>query len=433
MVNDSLKDLEERFVRYARIDTQSSENVDQFPSTAGQWDLLRLLKDELSDLGARDVVLTEWGYVLATVPPTAPTLPTIGLLAHVDTSPDYPGGNVRPLVHRNYRGDRIALPDDPNQVLTVDNTPELRGKIGEDIITASGCTVLGADDKAGVAIIMALAAQLLADPHIPHPAIRVCFTPDEETGHGVDHLRLEDLAAGVAYTLDGESPGEIVYETFSADRAVVTITGVAIHPGDAKGRMVNALRLAARLAEMLPTDSCTPETTEGREGYIHLHDMHGNAAQVILRLLLRDFEVEGLQAKVDQVQSLCERIGMAEPRAKVECAIERQYRNMRYWLENDMRPVELAQEAIQRAGLTPCSRPARGGTDGSRLTEHGLPTPDLFTGMHNPHGPLEWVSLQDMGRAVETCRHLLQLWAERGGGYRGWRGTERGRDYGGLT
>jgi tripeptide aminopeptidase len=419
-----LQELEDRFLRHVQIDTQSQEDAPQFPSTARQWDLLRPLTEELRDLGARDVQLTEYGYVLATIPATveADDIPTVAFLAHVDTAPDYPGADVRPIVHRNYQGDPIVLPDDANQVLNEQSAPGLRDKLGEDIITASGKTLLGADDKAGVAVIMTLAAQLLANPDIPHGPVRICFTPDEETGHGVDHLMLEELAANVAYTLDGESAGEIVYETFSADRASVTITGVAIHPGDAKGRMVNALRLAAHLAEMLPSDSCTPETTEGREGYIHLRNMRGNAAQVEMHILLRDFECDGLQAKGDLLRALCDRIQQQEPRAQVNCAIQAQYRNMRYWLENDMRPVELAEEAIRRAGLQPFSRPTRGGTDGSRLTERGLPTPNLFAGTHNPHGPLEWVSLHDMARAVETCLQLVQLWAERGRGYCGWQG-----------
>ncbi|PWH20743.1 MAG: peptidase T [Ardenticatenia bacterium] len=420
-----LTELEQRFIRYVRIDTQSTENVPDFPSTPGQWELLRLLADELRGMGAHDVTLTQWGYVLATIPATVPTsdLPTVALLAHVDTAPDYPGANVRPMIHRNYRGGPIVLPDDPRQVLNWENAPELRDKIGEDIITASGTTLLGADDKAGVAILMTLAARLLADPHIPHPPLRLCFTPDEEIGRGVDHLSLAELAANVAYTLDGEGAGEIVYENFCADRAIVTITGVAIHPGNAKGRMVNAIRLATRLAEMLPRDHDTPETTEGREGYIHLHDIRGNVAQVQMRILLRDFEEEGLRARAQLVRSLCEQLQRIEPRARIECVIERQYRNMRYWLEKDMRPVHLAEEAIRRAGLQPVSVPTRGGTDGARLTECGLPTPNLFVGTHNPHGPTEWISLQDMARSLETCLHLVQLWAEHGHGYTGWRGA----------
>ncbi len=420
-----LSELEQRFIRYARIDTQSKDNVPDFPSTPGQWELLRLLADELRSLGAHDVTLTQWGYVLASIPATvtAPDLPTIALLAHVDTAPDYPGANVRPIVHRNYRGGPLVLPDDPRRVLNWENAPELREKIGEDIITASGTTLLGADDKAGVAVLMTLAARLLADLRIPHPPIRICFTPDEEVGRGVDHLALEELAANVAYTLDGEGAGEIVYENFCADRAIVTITGVAIHPGNAKGRMVNAARLATQLAEMLPRDHDTPETTEGREGYIHLQDIHGNVAQVQMRILLRDFEEEGLRARRQLVRSLCEQLQRAEPRARVKCVIERQYRNMRHWLERDMRPVRLAEEAIRRAGLQPISVPTRGGTDGARLTECGLPTPNLFVGTHNPHGPTEWISIQDMARALETCIHLVQLWAEHGHGYHGWRGA----------
>lgn len=420
MTSIDLSTLEQRFIRYVQIDTQSDADSDSSPSTAKQLDLLQLLAAELQELGAEAVVLTDYGYVLATIPPTAPAaeLPTVAFLAHVDTAPDYPGGGVRPIVHRNYSGQPIILPDDPGQVLT---SAQLQDKIGEDIITAGGTTLLGADDKAGIAIIMTLAEQLLQNREIPHGKIRLCFNPDEEIGRGVDKLSLAELDADVAYTLDGSTAGEIVYETFSADKAIVTITGVAIHPGWAKGEMVNALRLAGRFAERLPRDSDTPETTAGREGYIHLHEMHGNAAQVELRLILRDFELEGLEARGELIQALCDQLQAEEPRSTISCAITPQYRNMRYWLAEDMRPVQMAIEAIQQAGLPPIEQVIRGGTDGSQLTERGLPTPNLFTGGHNFHGPLEWVSLQDMGRAVETCLHLARLWAKKGAGYRSWR------------
>jgi tripeptide aminopeptidase len=423
MPEEYLKELEDRFLRYVQIDTQSDEASTEIPSTAKQYDLLRLLADELQSLGAREVVLTEAGYVLATVPATTPAsdTPTIAFFAHVDTSPGFSGTNVRPLVHRNYDGAPITFPDNSDLVLSGEDFPYLKSKHGDDIITTNGTTLLGADDKAGVAIIMTLVAQLLANPNIPHGDIRICFNPDEEVGRGIAHLKLEDVGANVAYTLDGSDLGEISFETFSANKAVVKISGVSTHPGEAKGKMVNALHLAAKFAEALPQDSRNPETTEGREGFIHLYQMHGTPAETELHLILRDFELDGLEAHGALVRSICEELQATEPRAKIECTITRQYRNMRYWLEKDMRPVELAVEAMEPLGITPIKSPIRGGTDGSHLTEQGLPTPNLFTGMQNIHGPLEWVSLQDMAKAVQVCRNLVQLWTEKGQGYQGWR------------
>ncbi|RLC74105.1 MAG: peptidase T [Chloroflexi bacterium] len=408
-----LKELEERFLRYVRIDTQSAEDSNETPSTSKQLDLLRLLESELEALGASDVALTDYGCVLATIPATAPAddAPTVAFLAHVDTAPAFSGANVKPIVHRNYTGEPIFLPDDPDRVLATENSPELGSKLGEDIVTASGTTLLGADDKAGVAIIMVVASQLLSDHTIPHGDIRVCFTPDEEVGRGVENLTLGDLAASVAYTLDGGSAGEITYETFSADKALVKIMGIPAHPGFAKGEMVNALHLAAKLVNRLPQSTRTPETTEGREGFIHLYRLSGTVAKAELYFILRDFELDGLKAHGDLLQTVCEALQMTEPRAKVECTITRQYRNMRYWLEKDTSPVDLAIEAIRQTGITPIINPIRGGTDGARLTERGLPTPNLFTGMQNFHSPLEWVSLQDMARATQVCLNLVQLWA----------------------
>ena len=411
-----LEELEERFLRYVQIDTQSAGDSTETPSTSKQLDLLRLLESELKMLGAREVVLTDCGYVLATIPATVPAddVPTVAFLAHVDTAPAFSGTDVKPIVHRNYGGGPIVLPDDPDQVLTAGNAPELEGKVGEDIVTASGTTLLGADDKAGVAIIMVAASQLLNDHSIPHGDIRICFTPDEEIGRGVENLTLDDLAASVAYTLDGGAAGEITCETFSADSALVKITGVSIHPGFAKGEMVNALHLAAKLVNMLPQSTRTPETTAGREGFIHLYRLKGTAAKAELYFILRDFELDGLKAHGDLLRTVCEALQATEPRARVECTITRQYRNMRYWLEKDMQPVEMAIKAIKQAGITPIINPIRGGTDGARLTEMGLPTPNLFTGMQNVHGPLEWVSLQDMAKATQVCLNLVQLWAKIG-------------------
>jgi len=395
------------------------------PSTARQLDLSRLLVQELQAIGARDVTLDQYGYVMAVIPATVADtdIPTLAFLAHVDTAPDFSGTGVKPIVHRDYAGAPIRLPDNPDVVITEIDNPDLPGKVGEDIITASGTTLLGADNKAGVAIIVTLADYLLQHPEMRHGQIRLCFTPDEETGHGVDHLSLATLGANVAYTVDGGELGEVVFETFSADLAVVTVEGVAIHPGDAKGRMVNAIRLVSRLIEKLPQGQMSPETTEGYEGFIHPLRMSGDASRMEIQLLLRDFELDGLEAKGELMRTLCRQLQAEEPRSKIQCNIRRQYRNMRYWLEKDRRPVDLAIEAAGRVGITPQVKPARGGTDGSRLTEMGLPTPDLFTGAHNMHGPKEWISVQDMGRSVELCLALAQLWEQEGHGYVGWRGA----------
>jgi len=407
-------DIEERFLRYVRIDTTSCEASSTVPSTEKQLDLQRVLESELREIGASDIRLTPNGYLLATIPKTVTNreVPVVCLLAHVDTVEAFSGTDVVPIVHRDYDGQPIVLPDDPSQVLDPEAIPQLKEKHGDTLFTASGTTLLGGDDKAGVAIIMSLAKHLLAHPEIPHGDVRICFTPDEEIGRGVEHIELEEIAADVAYTLDGGGPGEITYETFSADKALVTIEGVSIHPGTAKDVMVNAINLATRLLDFLPQYARTPETTDGRSGFIHATRIEGNAAKTELAFILRDFERDGLAAHGNALQAACAALQALDPRAKVTCQITPQYRNMRYWLENDMRPVEKAREAVRRIGLEPCSRPARGGTDGSRLTERGLPTPNLFCGMYNVHGPLEWVSLGDMDKAVHVCLELVQLWAD---------------------
>lgn len=406
------QELEERLLRYVRIDTTSDETSPTTPSTAKQFDLLNLLVEELNDIGASDVQLTRYGAVLATIPATVShTVPTVAFLAHVDTAPAFNGTDVQPVVYRNYDGSDITFEYAPDLVLSPKDSPYLASKVGEDIITASGNSLLGGDDKAGVAIVMAMANHLLQHPEIPHGTIRICFTPDEEIGRGVHPNLPGDLKADFAYTLDGAEVGEIVYETFSADKATVGIEGVSIHPGQAKDVMVNALHLAAKIVMTLPHVTLTPETTDGRQPFIHLYEMHGGAAAAEMNFILRAFELDELESLGKLVRSVCDAVAATEPRARIWCEITNQYRNMRYWLIDDMRPVELAMNVCREMGIEPFSQPIRGGTDGSRLTELGVPTPNLFTGMQNIHGPLEWISVQDMTRATGMCIRLAQAWS----------------------
>ncbi|MCU0801036.1 MAG: peptidase T [Rhodobacteraceae bacterium] len=398
-------ELEDRLVRYAAIDSQSDENSATAPSTAIQWTMARLLESELTALGATDVRVTDYGTVLATLPGNAPG-PTIGFLAHMDTAPQFNATGVKPRVIRRYNGGAISFPDNPALTLSPEDNPYLAKKIGHDIITASGTTLLGADDKAGIAILMTAARALLASDAL-HGPVRLAFTPDEEIGRGVDKRLPADLACDFAYTFDGGAVGEIEYESFSADGAVVTIEGVSIHPGLAKGKMVNALHLAAKLIATLPQATMTPEVTDGREGFIHVYDLKGTSAEATIKFILRDFERDGLAAKGALLQATVDAIAAGEPRAKLTCAIKPQYRNMRYWLETDMTPVDLARDAARYLGIEPVSVPIRGGTDGSRLTEMGVPCPNLFTGMQNIHGPLEWVSVQDMATATAMCLGIV--------------------------
>ena len=402
-------DLLERFLRYVQIDTRSDEDSASTPSTPGQWELLRLLAQELKALGVDDVILTEYGYVLGTVPATSPKpTPVIAWFAHVDTATNLPGA-AKPIVHRAYDGKPIVLPDDPTQKLSVETTPFLRHAIGHDVITASGTTLLGSDDKSGIATIMTTVRHLLTHPEIAHGPIRICFNPDEEIARGIDKLDLNQLGAKFGYTLDGSSPGEIDFETFSADTALLEIHGVASHPGWAKDVMVNALRIAARFINALPRDQ-SPELTEGMTGFIHPLECTGTAEHAKVRMILRAFEREELSAHHQLLKTTVHELRLAEPRARIELTITEQYRNMRYWLEQDMRPVDFAREAIRRAGLIPRSSAIRGGTDGSSLTQRGLPTPNIFCGMNEVHSQREWVSLQDMAKAVETLIHLAQIW-----------------------
>lgn len=406
------QELQDRLVRYAAIDSQSDENSPTSPSTDIQFDMSNLLVEELKEIGAQDVTLTDYGTVLATVPGTVEG-PTVGFLAHVDTAPQFNAAGVKPRVIKGYNGGEITFPDDPDLVLSPKDHPYLAGKEGHDLITASGLTLLGADDKAGVSIVMTLARHLIENPDIPHGPIRIAFTPDEEIGRGVDAKLPADLGVDFAYTLDGSDLGEIIYESFSADRAIVSIKGVSIHPGWAKEKMVNAAHLASKIVQTLPQATMTPETTDGREGFLHVTDMAGGSSEMEIKLILRDFERDGLAAKGDLLRSVCAAVQASEPRAEISCEIYPQYRNMRYWLEEDMTPVDLALEACRANGIDPISVPIRGGTDGSRLTEMGVPTPNIFCGMQCVHGPLEWVSVQDMSDSLQVCLTLAQLAARK--------------------
>ena len=404
----------ERFLRYVRVDTRSDESSKTVPTTAGQLVLQRMLVEELHAMGVTDARLDEHGYVMATIPATIgrEAAPVIGFIAHVDTSPEMPGADVRPIVHRNYDGRDIALPDDPTAILKPAENPALAAQMGNDIVTASGLTLLGADDKAGVAAIMGAAEHLLAHPEIAHGRIRIAFTPDEEVGRGADHFDVARFGAVCAYTVDGGARGELEYESFSADAITVTFKGFNTHPGYAKGRMINAIRIAAAFVARLPRATMAPEVTDGYEGYVHPYQMNASVDRTSVKLLLRDFEAARLEAQAQFVKGLAKDVVAEWPGASVEFSIEESYRNMREILDRSPLMVERARDAYRRAGIEPIERPIRGGTDGSRLSFMGLPTPNIFAGEHNFHSRLEWVSAQDMDKAVEVIVNLCQVWAE---------------------
>ncbi len=404
--------LLDRFCRYVRIDTQADEKATTYPSSPGQLELGRLLAAELRELGLADAAQDEHGIVMATIPATVARAPTIAWISHLDTSPETSGRNVRPVVHAGYDGKDIVLPGDPTKVLRVADNPELEKLKGQTIITTDGTTLLGADDKAGLAVIMEAAAQLVARPEVPHGPIRLCFTCDEEIGHGVDHLDLKKLGAVAGYTLDGSGQGEIDGETFSADLAVVTIRGVNIHPALAKGRMVNAVRLAGLFLDRLPRQCLSPETTEGREGFLHPYRIEGGVAEVTLRILLRDFDTARLAERAELLRAAAATVVAEFPRASIDVQVTEQYRNMADGLAREPRALEYAQEAMRRAGVEPKLTIVRGGTDGSRLTELGLPTPNLSCGEHNIHSPLEWTCLEEMATAVRVLIELARVWGE---------------------
>jgi tripeptide aminopeptidase len=407
----------ERFLEYVKIDTQSCEDSDSYPSTPGQLDLQRLLRDELLELGLSDAILDDNGYVFATLPATSekPDVPVIGLLAHVDTSPEMSGKDVKPLIHREYGGGDLAFPDDPDAAIKAADNPLLAEQIGKDIITASGTTLLGADNKAGVAEIMAAVEYLLAHPEIPHGPVRIGFTPDEEVGAGTYHFDVERFGAYCAYTMDGETRGELQVETFSADAITVTFHGVNTHPGFAKGRMVNAIKVAARFIDSLPPDSHSPEATAGYEGFVHPYVVDAAVDSTSVKLLVRDFETAKLRELESMVESIAAETVEAFPGSRVETTVEESYRNMKEVLDRHPDVVDNAVEAYRRAGLDARIEPIRGGTDGSRLSFMGLPTPNIFAGEHNFHSRFEWISTDDMHKAVEVIIELVQVWEERSG------------------
>ncbi|MBI5709897.1 MAG: peptidase T [Candidatus Eisenbacteria bacterium] len=405
----------ERFLRYVTFDTQSAEDSKTYPSTLKQLVLLDALAGELRALGLTDVVRDDHGYVFATIPATTKKqgVPVIGFIAHVDTSPEASGAGVKPIVHRAWQGGDIVLPDDPTAVLRLGDNPELKEQVGNDIITASGITLLGADNKAGVAEIVAAAEYLVQHPEIPHGAIRIGFTPDEEVGGGTTHFDVKKFGASCAYTMDGESLGELDAETFSADSMTVTFRGFNTHPGFAKARMVNAIKVAADFIQRLPKDRLSPETTELREGFVHPYVVDASVERTSVKFLIRDFVTAGLKEKEALVEKLARETAATWPGASVTIRVDESYRNMKEVLDRFPQVVEYAREAIRRAGLRLNERAIRGGTDGSRLSFVGLPTPNIFAGEHNFHSRLEWVSAQDMEKAVEVIVNLARTWEER--------------------
>lgn len=402
----------DRFLRYVTVDTRADEASATCPSTPGQLVLQQMLAAELHAIGIADADVDANGYLMATIAATVDKeIPVIGFLAHVDTSPEMPGADVKPIVHRKWDGRDIVLPDDPSAVLRASELPDLAAQIGHDIVTASGTTLLGADDKAGVAAIMAAATHLTAHPEIPHGTIRIGFTPDEEIGRGADRFDVARFGASCAYTLDGGNCGELELESFSADVMRVTFVGFNTHPGYAKGRMVNAIKAAARFVDRLPHDRLSPETTSGHEGYVHPYQFEASVDRTSVRVLLRDFMTSRLRDQQRIVEELAAAVAR-ETGAGVEFEVREQYRNMREVLDAHPHVVERARIAIRRAGLTPIEKPIRGGTDGSRLSFMGLPAPNLFAGEHNFHSRLEWTSRQDLERATSVVVELARVWAE---------------------
>ncbi len=406
--------LTERFVKYVQVDTQSDASSPTTPSTEKQKNLGKILVEELLSLGVVDAHLDEHGYVYATIPATTiKKVPVICFCSHMDTSPDCSGENVKPIIHKNYQGEDLMLPDDKSVVLKMSEHKDLKNQIGNDIITASGTTLLGADNKAGLAEIMEAAAYLMQNPQIKHGTIKILFTPDEEIGRGVDKVNLEKLAADFAYTVDGETLGSIEDETFSADGAKLTVNGVSAHPGFAKGQMESAIKIVAAIIDQLPKDQLSPESTKLKEGFIHPVGMKGNVEQAEASFILRDFDNKLLKAHGVQLEKIVKNVISAYPNSSYTLTIKEQYRNMKVVVDQHPEIMANGVEALKRAGLTPLRQSIRGGTDGSRLSFMGLPCPNIFAGEHAFHGKQEWVSVQDMVKAVETIVHLAQVWEEK--------------------
>ena len=405
----------DRFLRYVQYDTRADDSSTSVPSTASQLAFQRDLVAELRALGLADAEVDANGYVMATIPATTTktSVPAIGLIAHVDTSPEMPGAGVKPIVHAHYDGRDLVLPDDPAAVLRLSEIPALAGQIGHDIVTASGTTLLGADDKAGVAEIVTAAEYLLAHPEIPHGVVRIAFTPDEEIGRGPDHFDVAKFGCSCAYTLDGGSRGEVEAESFSADLMTVTFHGFNTHPGYARGKMINAIKIAAEFLRRLPSGELSPESTDGRDGFVHPYVQQSSVERTTVKLIVRDFDTAGLAGKEALVERLARDAAAAFPGSHVETAVVQQYRNMREVLDRHPDVIACAHEAVRRCGLDVKTKLIRGGTDGSRLSFMGLPTPNLFAGEHNFHSRLEWVSRQDMEKAVEVVVALARVWEER--------------------
>ncbi len=415
------KELLERFLRYVQVDTQSDENSTSFPSTEKQKDLARMLVEELKALGLSDAAMDQWGYVYATLPSNIPAghpahgkVPTIGLIAHLDTYFGTPGGGVKPQVIENYAGGDITLPGDPNQVIRYAENPNLARCLGHTLITSDGTTLLGADDKAGIAEIMTALAWMQRHPEFLHGTVRVAFTPDEEVGRGTEHFDVPGFGARYAYTLDGSDLGEIEDETFCADSALVTVEGHDVHPGYAKDKMTNAVRVAAAIIERLPKEFL-PETTEGRQPYLHPYDIRGDVSKVEVKFLVRAFSEEELHQQEATLQRIVEEVRASFPQAKVSITIKESYRNMAYAIRKEPQVLEVALEAVRRMGLEPVRKAIRGGTDGARLSFMGLLTPNIWAGGQNFHSVQEWVSLEWMAKAAECALNILALWVERAG------------------
>ena len=404
--------VKDRFIRYVQIDTEADPASSSYPSSAKQLNLAKILKEELNDLGLEDVEMDEWGYVYATIPSNSSNLksPVICFCSHMDTAPDCSGTNVKPIVHRNYDGTEIVLPDDPTQVITIEQHPYLREKIGDDIITASGKTLLGADDKAGVAIIMDLATQLIKNPEIKHGEIRILFTPDEEVGRGVEKLDMKKVNADYGYTLDGGKLGDLEDESFSADGVKITIHGISAHPGYAKNKMVNALKVGAAFIDALPKGEWSPETTEKREGFVHPVSFNGGLEKAEINFIIRDHQTSKLKDYEIKLEQLLKDVLQNFKGAHYEFEVSEQYRNMKEIIEKVPFVTEYAIEAMKNAGVSPKPAIIRGGTDGSKLSFMGMPCPNIFTGEMAIHSRHEFVSVQDMQKAVNTLIELVQIW-----------------------